>query len=281
MEGNISVLMSVYKNDLPQNVRAAVESVVNQTLKPKQIVMVVDGPVSAELKNELLQLEKEIDIYKNFWLQHNCGLGHALREGTKHCEYNFIARADSDDICLPSRFEKQFAYLNEHHEVGVVGCLGQEFYDREENLVSVKTAPEEHEQIVEFMKSRCPICNTSAMIRKSSLLEVGGYESWPWAEDWYLWIRMYLSGIKFYNIQEVLVKIRINQGTFNRRHGIKYYKSIKGILKFMYQNKIISYPKYLKGKLIRFVGHVLVPRKSKCRLYRMFLRNKLYNRTKK
>ena len=69
MEEEISVLMSVYKNDVPENVKTAVESVINQTLKPKQIVMAVDGPVGDELKKTLLELEEKYPITKEYFYE--------------------------------------------------------------------------------------------------------------------------------------------------------------------------------------------------------------------
>lgn len=274
LDKNISVLMSVYKNEIPENVRKSVESVVNQTLKPKQIVMVVDGVVTEELKKELLQFEKDYDIYENVWLEENGGLGNAMKEGTKYCKYEIIARMDSDDICIPTRFEKEVEFLESHPEIDVVGSLSREFYEDDENQVMTKVVPETHEQIIQFMKLRCPFCHMTVMMKKDMLIKAGGYEHWLLAEDWYLWIRMYLVGAKFYNIQEPLVLVRINQNTFERRHGIKYYKSIKGLLKYMKNHKMISFVEYLKGKIIRFVGHVLVPKNMKNKLYRKHLRKR-------
>ena len=273
MEPNISVLMSVYKNDLPQNVRIAVESVVNQTLKPKQIVMVVDGPVPDDLKTELLQLEKDYSIYENIWLEKNSGLGNAMKVGTEHCRYDIIARMDSDDISLPTRFEKEFTILESRPDVDVVGSFCQEFINGTNHLAGLKKVPETNEQIVEFMKSRCPLCHPSIMLRKNALVKAGGYQHWHYAEDYYLFVRMYLVGAKFYNIQEALINVRINQQTFARRHGLKYYRSIKKLLKFMYQNKMISFWKYTKEKMIRFIGHVVIPKKLKDKMYRKYLRN--------
>ena len=272
MKKDISVLMSVYKNDIPKNVVVAVESVVNQTLKPKQIVMIVDGPVPDELRNTLVDLEKKYDIYENVWLEKNGGLGNALKVGTGYCKYDLIARMDSDDISLPERFEKQVKFLEENPEIDLVGSLGQEFYDEPENLAGLKWVPQTHNEIVKFMKSRCPFCHMTVMMKKDALLKAGGYEHWLLAEDWYLWIRMYLAGAKFYNLQESLVFVRINKDTFSRRHGMKYYQSIKGLLKYMKQHKMIGFAKYTKEKLVRFVGHVLVPKKLKNRMYRKFLR---------
>ena len=105
MKKDISVLMSVYKNDIPKNVVIAVESVINQTLKPKQIVMIVDGPVSDELKQTLLDLEKKYSIYENIWLENNLGTGGALEAGWEKCKYEYIAKMDSDAISVPERCE--------------------------------------------------------------------------------------------------------------------------------------------------------------------------------
>ena len=274
MEKNISVLTSVYKNDIAKNVETAVESIVNQTLKPKQIVMMVDGPVPEELTQKLDELAKKYDILEVHKLKKNVGLGNALRLGTDYCKYDFIARMDSDDIALPERFEKEMACFEKDPELSLVGSNAQEFFNEPENLANIKAVPESHEDIVEFMKGRCPFCHMSVMMKKEILKKAGGYKDWYYAEDWYLWIRMYLAGAKFYNIQENLMLVRINYDTFERRGGLKYYKSIKGLLKFMKQNKMIGFMKYTKEKIKRFVGHVLVPKKMKNKLYMKFMREK-------
>ena len=272
MEKDISVLMSVYKNDVPKNVITAVESVVNQTLQPKQIVMVVDGPVSKEMEEVLKQLQKKYNIFDLHFQEVNQGLGKTMANGTAFCKYNYIARMDSDDIAMPERFEKQMKIFEEHPEIDMVGSTAQEFFNEPENLAGVKWVPETNEQIVEFMKSRCPFCHMTVIMKKDILEKAGGYKDWFYAEDWYLWIRMYLAGAKFYNIQENLVLARINYDTFARRGGLKYYKSIKGLLKFMKDNKMIGFVKYNKEKCRRFIGHVLIPKKLKNRMYRKYLR---------
>lgn len=280
MKKDISVLMSVYKNDIPKNVVIAVESVVNQTLKPKQIVMIVDGPVPDELRNTLVDLEKKYDIYENVWLEKNLGTGGALKDNWRKCKYPYIAKMDSDDISLPERFEKEMKFLEEHPDVDVVGCLGQEFYDEPENLAGLKWVPQSHDEIVKFMKGRSPFCHQSIIMKREMLEKCGGYEPWYYAEDYYLFIRMYLAGAKFYNLQETLVYLRIDKKTFSRRHGLKYYQSIKGLLKYMKQHKMIGFAKYTKEKLVRFAGHVLVPRKLKNKMYRKFLRKKTEEKTR-
>lgn len=272
MEAEISVLMAVYKNDVAANFEAAVESVIKQTLPPKQVVIVVDGPVSDELKATLEKLATTYALIELVWLPENVGIGQAVKVGTEHCRYSFIARMDSDDLSVPTRFAKEMAYLTEHPEVDVVGSNGQEFWDEPSHLAGVRLVPETHAEIVKFMQRRSPFCQQSVIMKKAALIKAGGYRDYTCAEDWDLWIRMYLSGAVFYNIQESLVYMRINRDTFVRRHGLKYYRNIKQILKFMRQHKMLNSIQYTREKIIRFIGHVLVPIGMKNFFYRKFLR---------
>ncbi len=268
----ISVLMSVYKNDIPENIITAVESIINQTYPAKEIIMIIDGPVSQQIDNAITKLKNTYKILKVYPLEKNVGLGNALNIGTKYCNYQYIARMDSDDICINNRFEKQIECFKNDPALSIVGSNAQEFFNDVKNLANVKAVPETHEEIVEFMKSRCPFCHMSVMMKKDMLLISGGYKDWYYAEDWYLWIRMYLTGAKFYNIQENLMLVRINYDTFERRGGLKYYKSIKNLLKFMKQNHIINHFQYTKEKFKRFIGHVLIPKKLKSKLYMKYMR---------
>ncbi len=274
MDKNISVLMSVYAKDKPKYILEALESILNQSLPAKQIVIVVDGPVGEEITETLNNLKDRNSIIEIYPLENNVGLGNALKYGSEKCQYDYIARMDSDDIAIHDRFEKQMKCFEDDNELGVVGSNGQEFFENLDNMANIKAVPETHEEIVDFMKSRCPFCHMSVMMKKQALIDAGGYQDWYYAEDWYLWIRMYLAGVKFYNIQENLMFIRINYDTFERRSGIKLYKSIKNLLKYLKQHKIIGWAQYMKEKFRRFLGYVVVPKKMKRRLYMRFMRKK-------
>ena len=267
----ISVLSSVYKNDVAENVKTAFESILKQTYKPSQIVIVRDGKVSDELQN-LLDEYKKNGIFTIVERDNNLGLGKTLNEGLGYCKYDYIARMDSDDIAEPTRFEKQVKCFENDENLSIVGTNGIEFVDSLENIAGEKVVPETDSEIKKYMTKRCPMCHMSVMMKKQSILDAGSYRDWYYAEDWYMWIRMCLSGAKFYNIQETLMKIRINKDTYARRHGMKYYKSIKGLLKYMRKQKMCSWFTYVKNCFVRFVGHVLVPRKMKFRLYKKFMR---------
>ncbi len=267
----ISVLTSVYKNDVASSVIEAFESILNQTYKPSEIVVVRDGPVGEELQ-KVLDSYKSNKIFSIYEREVNWGLGKTLAEGSTYCNYDYIARMDSDDIAEPTRFEKQVKCFIADPELGLVGTNGIEFVNTVDNVSAIKNVPETDEEIKEFTKSRCPFCHMSVMMTKQSLVDAGGYQDWYYAEDWYLWIRMCLAGVKFYNIQENLMQIRINEDTYARRHGMKYFKSINGLLKYMRKYKMIGFGSYLVNSCKRFVGHVLVPRKLKAKLYKKYMR---------
>ena len=276
MNKDISVLMSVYKNDLPQNVRVAVESIVNQTLKPKQIVMAVDGPIPEELDTELkMLLTNYPNLFEVHYLKENVGLGKALQAMQGFLKYDFVARMDSDDISRPERFEKQIQCFENDPQLDVVSSNSQEFFNQLDNIAGLKIMPEKHEDIVKLMSSRCPLIHPAMMMKKQILEKSGGYLDWFYAEDWYLIIRMYLAGAKFYNIQDVLLDFRVNTDTYGRRGGIKYYKSIKGLLKIMRKHKMMGFFKYNKEKLKRFVAHVLIPTKLRQKLYIKVMRKEV------
>lgn len=273
-EKKISVLMSVYKNDIAQNVKTAVESIINQTYRPSQVVIVVDGPVPDETTKtleELKELYSEVEIYP---LEQNVGLGNALKEGMTHCVNEIVARMDSDDIAVEDRFEKQIKKFEEDFELSIVGSNIAEFIGDKDNVVSIRSVPEKHEDICKYLKKRCPFNHMTVMFKKSEVEKAGGYLHWFYNEDSYLWARMYLAGCKFANIPENLVYARINEATFQRRGGYKYYKSERDLFKFMYKNKIIGWGEYQKAKAIRFVIQVLMPNSVRKYVFLKMMRKK-------
>ena len=103
---DFSVSMCVYGKDNPKYFSIAVESVINQTLRPSEIVLVVDGPIEGELEDLVKYYEKQ-EIFNVIYLAENQGHGNARRKGLDNCKYDIVALMDADDISLPNRFEKQ------------------------------------------------------------------------------------------------------------------------------------------------------------------------------
>ena len=119
--------------------------------------------------------------------------------------------------------------------------------------------PEHDEDIKEYLKSRAPVNLVTVMLRKSHVMDVGGYLDWYHEEDYYLWIRLVLAGYKFYNIQENLVNVRVGEEMYQRRGGLRYFKSEEGIQRLMLDNKLITTKQYIYNVAIRLIVQVLMP----------------------
>lgn len=272
-----SVLMSVYKNEKVEYFNEAIESLLNQTAPPDEIVLVRDGMVYEELQNTIDgYVSKYPNIFTYLPLEENGGLGKALAYGLPYCRNELIGRMDTDDISVPNRFEKQLDFMQNNPDVDIVGGNIAEFLGSPEQIVQYRVVYGTHEEIVNDIQNRSPMNHVTVMFKKSSVLKAGNYESFYQFEDWYLWVKMYLSGCKFANLNDNLVNVRIFDMSA-RRGGKKYYKSCKRLLKIMRENKIIGRFKYIKVKTVRFIGYVLLPNKLRSFLYTKMLRKKTNN----
>lgn len=271
---SFSVITSVYKNDNPSFVRIALESITAfQESNPSEIVLVVDGPISSELSLVIKDFESMYaGLFKIIWLDENRGLGNALRLGVENASNELIARMDSDDISARDRFSKQLAYLEANPDVSIVGGQITEFIDEPSNIVGRRDVPLSNEDIMAYMKHRCPMNHVSVMFRKSDVQGVGGYLDWPWNEDYYLWVRMAAGGCKFANLPDVLVNVRVGNEMYARRGGWPYFKSERGIQRLMLQKKMISLPRYWLNVSLRFCLQVLMPNSLRGWVFRTFAR---------
>ena len=269
-----SVCTSVYKNDKPEFVRVALDSMlVNQSVKPNEIVLVQDGPVPEDLQQVLKEYEtKYPDVMNIIRLENNGGLGNALKLGVENAKYDICARMDSDDICLPDRFEKQLVFLEEHSECDIVGGQMTEFIDSPENIVGRREVPLSNVEIYEFMKSRCALNHVTVMFRKKAVLKAGNYQDWFWNEDYYLWVRMMMAKCQFANIPDVAVNVRSGADQYARRGGKKYFDSEIGIKKLMLKEGMISRTQFAVNYVERFIIQLMLPNSVRGWVFRTFAR---------
>ena len=274
MDRMFSICTSVYRNDKPEFVRVALDSIlVNQSVKPSEIVLVQDGPVSAELLALLQDYEDSYPAVMHvIRLKENKGLGNALKLGVENAKYDIIARMDSDDICLPDRFEKQLLFLDSHPECDIVGGQMTEFIDTPENIVGRREVPLTNNEIYSYMKSRCALNHVTVMFRKEAVLKAGNYQDWFWNEDYYLWVRMMKSGCKFANIPEVAVNVRSGVDQYARRGGKKYFDSEIEIKRLMLKEGMITKWQFVINYIERFIIQRLLPNRVRGWVFRTFAR---------
>ena len=217
-----SVLMSVYGKERAEYLRESIESMLSQTERADDFVIVCDGPLTDELEQALKEAaEKNKSMFQIIRLKENQGLGIALNQGIRFCRNELIARMDSDDISVAERCEKQLAVFASQN-ADIVGGIIEEFADTVLNPTAMRKVPQTDKEIKVFAKRRNPFNHPSVMFRKSAVERAGNYEDCKGFEDYYLWTKMLKQGMVGYNIQETLVYMRTSAGMYKRRGSFSY-----------------------------------------------------------
>lgn len=226
MRENYTILMSVYKKDEPEYLKLSIESMLNQTYKAEQFVIVKDGPLNEGLDGVIDEYaSKNPELFTVLPLENNIGLGRALDEGIKVCRNDLIARMDADDISLDTRCEKLCDLFEKYPKLGLAGTNIDEFYDDPENIVSSRIVPSDYEGICRFMKRRSPFNHPTVMFRKSEVIRCGGYGKMRRKQDYDLFARMVNMDVYALNINESLLKFRSNEDNYKRRKSWEYCRS--------------------------------------------------------
>lgn len=271
MTENYSVLMSVYHREKPEYFRTAIDSILNQTVKTDDFVIVCDGPLNEGLDNVITEVvTAHPGLFNIYRMSENRGLAIALNNGILQCKNNIIARMDSDDVCRPDRMEKQLLAMREQ-EVDIVGSNIVEFEGDISNITLERCVPKNPDEIMEFAKKRTPFNHPTVMYKKSAIIDSGFYDDYRYFEDYNLWVTMLMKGYKGYNIQDNLLYMRAGSDMYKRRGGISYIKCIIRFKNHLRKMGLISMPVFLVEITAR-IGVSISPNKIRQFIYTKFLR---------
>jgi glycosyltransferase involved in cell wall biosynthesis len=221
----VSILMSVYAGDKARYLEGALQSILDQTMKSYELVLVEDGDIGNDLKEVIDRFRSSITI-KSVVLDQNMGLAKALNVGINHCKSILIARMDADDIMLPTRLEKQIKYLHKNPDVDILGSWAYDI-NADENQLSLRKVPAAHQDIIKYIWT-CPLIHPSVMLKKQSLLDVGLYnENITRRQDYELWFRCAKAGLKFANIPEPLLLYRFTDAWFDKNNSSVLWQQVK------------------------------------------------------
>jgi glycosyltransferase involved in cell wall biosynthesis len=203
-EPALTVLLAVYNGE--KYLRESLESVLNQTFTDFEFLIIDDGS-----KDRTLTILKEFeakDARIRLVSRPNKGLTNTLNEGLCLARSEFLARMDADDLCLPTRFEKQVAYLRENPQCVLVGSA-VELIDPAGLPIRRMCNETTHEQIDSAHLNRgWPVVHPAVMMRLSALKQVGGYrDMYNTLEDLDLFLRLAEVG-KLANLPDVLLRYR-------------------------------------------------------------------------
>lgn len=235
----ISVLMSVYHSEKAEYLNRSLQSVWDdQSLKPNQIVLIEDGPLGTELHKVIDEWKERLqDVFCIVTNEKNIGLTKSLNKGIQYITSELIARADSDDISMPTRFALQEKFLAEHPDVDILGGAMQEF-NEENDCLNVRRYPSTHEQARKYIMKASPLAHPSVMMRKKIFDEGLRYnEEYRTSQDVALWFDALNAGYHIANLDDIILHFRQNSSVFKRRGRAKAWNEFKIYIKGIYRKK--------------------------------------------
>ncbi|MEZ8239318.1 glycosyltransferase [Vibrio splendidus] len=223
VNNNVAVAMSVYKSDNSEHLEMAILSVLNQSHSKFDLFIEVDGSIPSSTRGVLSKFDTLANVFVNY-NSLNEGLATRLNQiintVVEKDNYGFVARMDADDVSSASRFEKQVDFLIENPEISVVGsdvieisCSGDELF--------YKRMSKSHDEMFDNIIKKCPFNHPSVMFNISVFNSGIRYnEELMNTQDYYLWVDLLALNKQFANINEPLLKFRVNE-SFHSRRGLK------------------------------------------------------------
>jgi glycosyltransferase involved in cell wall biosynthesis len=269
--------MSIYERDECNQIKSSINSILNQTYKPSQFVIVVDGPIPSKI-SEVLRLYENNHEIELYFLESNLGSGLARNFGITKSRNELIGVMDADDISMPERFEKQIDEMIKLN-IDVLGGWIAEFDEDEKNIqrMRIRETPKEHASIKKYGQYRNPMNHVTLLFKKSFFQKIDGYRKISFYEDYDLVVRFLTAGYTLHNIQEVLVLVRCGNSMFTRRGGFLNVAAEINFFINIYKLRYISFLQLILNLGIRLPVR-LVPSGIRKLFYLKFLRRNSYKK---
>ena len=244
-----SVLMPLWYKENTEHLKTSLLSMLNQTVKPDEVVMIEDHPISEEMQKLIEGIFEgsgvDLNICENFELDKK-GLSSILNYGVGKCRNSLIARMDTDDIAYPDRCEAELKEFEADSELALVGGFADEFDDDPDDIRALHTVPCKTEDIKKRMKYTNPFNHPTVMYRKEVILACGNYDcNLRKNEDYELWYRVVSNGYKCKNINRALIKFRRGASLNKRRKNREQHEGKLQIKRRMFEDGYMSRIEYI------------------------------------
>jgi glycosyltransferase involved in cell wall biosynthesis len=280
--------MSVFNHE--KYLQKSIDSILSQSYKNFEFIIINDGSnhsVKKILRKNQLQ-DKRIKIVTN---KKNIGITKSLNIGIKMAKGYFIARQDSDDVSISTRFEEQLKFFKENKKIIMCGTNGILIDNKDFFLKNIRRLEKDHTKIKKKLIYENQFIHSSVMIKKKNLQKVNGYqEKFKYAQDYNLWSRLSMQG-SLGNVNNRLIKIRQhNQSITNNKKkeqtyyallaSIKHYAAINNIKHLSNSYDICDFIKEKKiekfVKILFFLNQNKIPKNIKIKNVNIYLRDVFY-----
>jgi len=265
--------MSVYAKENPSFFSQCLKSIADQTVAPDELIIVKDGPLTDGLEEVIgyIDFPNKPNIIS---LPENVTQGPARAEGVKAAKNEWIAIMDSDDICVPDRFEKQISMIERDGRLSLIGGQISEFASEPGRAAAARAVPLDHASILKFSRRRNPFNCMTVMMRRDLAISAGNFRHFPWFEDYDLWMRMICKGAFCANHPDVLTYARVGGGMYARRRGVSYVRSELRMQRRLRELGVIGFAGYVRNVAVRTPARLL-PAKTLAGLYNIFARKNI------
>lgn len=267
------VLMCCYRNDNPIYLLQAFNSImINQTMKPDHLILVIDGPVDNKLEDAFVKMQhilpNKITILRN---KQNLGLSKSLNEGIRLCHsYKYILRMDADDIAINTRVYDQILFMENNVNCQIASSNVIIYNENMTEVTGKRFLPKTISEIIKYSLRRTPINHTATIFRSSLFLKISYPDTRLPFEDWWLCLRAIKANIMIHTINKAHVKFRGGYTMYSRRAGYQYLKQELNFLKLVHKEGLISKQSLYVNIFFRSVAR-LMPKKFIIKIYKLFM----------
>ncbi|MFR1449973.1 MAG: glycosyltransferase [Beduini sp.] len=237
----ISVIMSTYKES-EELLRMSINSILNQTFSDFEFIIILDNPNNhehIEIINNYCKFDNRIRFFIN---EKNLGLSKSLNRAIKLSKGSYICRMDADDIALEKRLEKQLNYLKENN-YDLIGSCTEMIKENGETIYRITKVPSDFNKIVKILKYNQCIAHPTWFGKRKVFTDLNGYREIPLCEDYDFTLRAILKGYKISNINEILLKYRMSEGSISRSNLFSQFLYAKYITSMYKKGKVANIEK--------------------------------------
>lgn len=241
--------MSIY-NETISEIRSSVDSILKQTFKDFEFLIVIDNPDYVEAQKLLKEYtDSRIRFFVN---EKNIGLAMSMNKLAKVAEGKYLARMDADDIAAPTRLKKEYDYLEKNTDVFLV-CTSYHFIDENGETLKMKSHSLSFDLLDKLLPDTNMIHHPTVLIRSEMFASLGGYRDFPCTQDYDLWLRALYAGYEMKKIDEDLLSYRVRENSTWKSNGMRQQILFFYIRELYKQRKRTGTDSYSKENLQQYL----------------------------